>query len=1246
MNNTKVVVKKLDEKIGIYYNIYSKELSNINKSFIIEYDVIPRNCDLYIYCKGDDVDMINENKLFAVQNNKLFGMCKLNGNYDSYNIGIIIKNCVVGSSVDIYRFNILSTSDKSLIKGNVCTNNTKLYSSATFSVNKIEPFGIKQICSVERYTFMSKYFRSYNITNKNLPVLIIGVYENINVLEQHDGLIVLVWIEEDCSKISELLEYIENKKKTIVNFSTSDKSYKMLKKFKINSDMFDLEKFQQVKKVAEKSNVIHFDTPIKKIQNNETLVEQTNEKQTNEKQTNEKQLNIKSNEFVNCIYTDNLKHYVIEPLKQRFPEFTITSDNSMINNKCLISILFNGTDKHIDKMVKHNIKIVSNGIPKDDNVKYYKWSTIDDIITHITNANIDNFTLEISKFKNILFIATDYPGYGGSSTNSYNLINHFSKLGHKTYGLFLSEGDHIETNNKSYENISIVSTTTCIKHPNSDVNFKNIKILRKLDHILPKDIILNYFDNKIDLVVLRNYCDVDILKKYFNCPYYFLVPGLFGSKLDKKLEDIGSKTSMYMHVQQDILSTITKSTKIFVNGWVTQNILLKYYNINTNILYFNEILPTAFDTNNESESKKILYGNNRKYLLGVVISDFTRKIKNVKDIITIFEMYPLENKIAIGKNSNCLSYIPNTTCIDNIDNNEVRHYMSDIKILLNTSFYEGYSNVLVEGLHSGCKVLKYKYYKKQFDYDVEDINDMINNINIIKDAKPAVFGIWETGKLTYVEKLCVNSYIKNGFNFTLYTYENIDDNDIIFSQMSIINANTIMEYSAYKKNKNLLKFMILYNGGGIYTDMSMVWMTNKNIVAPYLFVKNKNDDNVDERFIKSPAKSNIIKDYIDILSSSNQKKKSLKDLIKQYELLSFLDEYKNFFAYDNVNISNSINNVELSESICGIYIDKKITDINKFEFGSKYLHLLSKYYFKLSVFCCATNPLESGYPIYESVASFINVADEIIVIYGRDENESEEELLKMSNKIKLIKTNSWPVDWSYNVMTEHFNIGLNSCTGDIAFKFDIDFICRCDDLGNHDEFREKIFSNIEKFHVIQIPRINYLIGGYFSYCKNIGPYAINKYLLEKDKKKYYIGVKGYCNTICIEDTYNEAIIEEDKFAIMNYDCTFMNLDQYIDKQYRWFMAYFKQFKTLSKFNIDIDTVEDKNKLLTFCQDRMKIKRTNIYINKGYDENPSIIRERIKNLTDDKFGKSCFLSNTSSLLKIYKDTADKYAKGLK
>ena len=99
----------------------------------------------------------------------------------------------------------------------------------------------------------------------------------------------------------------------------------------------------------------------------------------------------------------------------------------------------------------------------------------------------------MKRFKNILFVCGDYPGYGGAATNCNNLQEYYKNKGHNTYGFYYN----FETgSNAKYETSKdyIIDDLEKIKN----INFKP------------------------ELIILKSPCAYD-LKKIFNCPVYYLI---------------------------------------------------------------------------------------------------------------------------------------------------------------------------------------------------------------------------------------------------------------------------------------------------------------------------------------------------------------------------------------------------------------------------------------------------------------------------------------------------------------------------------------------------------------------------------------------------------------------------------------------------------------------------------------------------------------------------------------------------
>jgi glycosyltransferase involved in cell wall biosynthesis len=275
---------------------------------------------------------------------------------------------------------------------------------------------------------------------------------------------------------------------------------------------------------------------------------------------------------------------------------------------------------------------------------------------------------------------------------------------------------------------------------------------------------------------------------------------------------------------------------------------------------------------------------------------------------------------------------------------------------------------------------------------------------------------------------------------------------------------------------------------------------------------------------------------------------------------------------------------------------------------------------KISFFTTATEPFK--YPIIESIKSIIPLADEIIIIYGREEYESEKQLLELSPIIKIIHTNKWNEKWKYDTMTEHLNIGLDNCSGDICIKFDIDFI-----FGSND--KEKFIDQIKKtrnrYHVYYLPRINFMNKKYGSIYKK-GLYAINATLLRKDNKKFKIKIKNYTNTIIINESYNQYIISDKEMYVYNFDCTFMDKETLKKKYFYWYNAYNLYYGNLELFDLLTSDLNDTTNLMNkIISKKIKKIKTKLDFNEfiKIEKYPDIIQEKINNLDETQYGYNYF-----------------------
>ena len=327
-------------------------------------------------------------------------------------------------------------------------------------------------------------------------------------------------------------------------------------------------------------------------------------------------------------------------------------------------------EEELNRIIQDNDIIQDTGIIKK-NIDMYNLNYLNSENFTTIKKNINNFDKIISKFKNILFICGDYPGYGGAATNCNKLQQYYKSKGHQVYGFYYNYERGL---NAKYEQ-------------NEDY------IIDDLDKI-------NKVIFKPDLIILKSPCHLNF-KKIFNCPVYYLIGGIYTNSLDKYYYDIKDKKEQDKYINICVINSIKKSTMAFTNSSHTKEILKRYYNLNTKIFY-SSFVP--FQNETPIIDKNF---NNRKYDYGLIVSNFDRKIKNVDESIDFLK--DKKNVILIGKNSNKYKDF-GFECIDLVEPIEMKYYYKQIKYIVQDSFYESCSNVKIEGLFNGCKIHEKKLF--------------------------------------------------------------------------------------------------------------------------------------------------------------------------------------------------------------------------------------------------------------------------------------------------------------------------------------------------------------------------------------------------------------------------------------------------------------------------------------------------------------------------------------------------------
>ena len=610
---------------------------------------------------------------------------------------------------------------------------------------------------------------------------------------------------------------------------------------------------------------------------------------------------------------------IVEQVKKQFPQIEFIHSSNIkaryekmpsIYADCFIGLRLTNNDGNantVQELEAMNIPVVHNHSDYG-----LKWKTVADIVNHInendyikrifTNCkkydfytlnnidsnvlsnvekNIEIFNQVISQYKKILFICTDYPGFGGAATNCYELQQYYEKKGHNCYGFYYN-----------YDKTNKYNVTK------SNYQVGNINNLSKLSF-------------KPDLIIVKSFVTYN-LQQRFKCPIFYLVGGIYLNSLDKYYYDI-EKPEQNKYINKYVLEQINNSTYTFVNSGHTQELLKKNYNIDS-YLFYSSFVPFLNKSVTNSSEREF---ENRKYDYGLIVSDFNRPIKNIQTSIDYLKNKEEKEKIVlIGKNSHKYKS-HGFECIDLVEHNKMEQYYKDIKCIVQDSFYESCSNVKIEALMSGCKIEKkivfishelpnyggsatncyamFKYYSKYF-----------NSKCIFIDS------------LNYFSSLDKSEYNKKFYDINII-YHNEDVNKKLLEYINrtdiIILRSPQVPFTKninFKLLKEISKIIISIFGGGLrnnfYKSINKI-NSEQFLSGDYSSIYNKNHNVIDiKELTENENYMNVIKisDYVS--TNTNLYDKIFKTVFKNKYIGNYLFSSINKSTYDVCTYKNNSSN--------------------------------------------------------------------------------------------------------------------------------------------------------------------------------------------------------------------------------------------------------------------------------------------------------------------------------------------------
>ena len=187
--------------------------------------------------------------------------------------------------------------------------------------------------------------------------------------------------------------------------------------------------------------------------------------------------------------------------------------------------------------------------------------------------------------------------------------------------------------------------------------------------------------------------------------------------------------------------------------------------------------------------------------------------------------------------------------------------------------------------------------------------------------------LWIGPSLSKLEQLCLKSFIDNGHEFHLYTYEHVDNipKDVIIKDGNeILYKSEIFRYQngSVAAFSNLFRLALLFKKGGIWVDTDVI------CVKPFIFEdeivimsepdKYYNENIITSCFIKLPQNSLVAKTGMDI--QKEHKKLILSGQMKWSSGPITIKELVEKFNLDN--------NVKTWQTVCSCNWDHSISLLN------------------------------------------------------------------------------------------------------------------------------------------------------------------------------------------------------------------------------------------------------------------------------------------------------------------------------
>src|SRR2546421_1648501 len=176
------------------------------------------------------------------------------------------------------------------------------------------------------------------------------------------------------------------------------------------------------------------------------------------------------------------------------------------------------------------------------------------------------------------------------------------------------------------------------------------------------------------------------------------------------------------------------------------------------------------------------------------------------------------------------------------------------------------------------------------------------------ESNRIIQGLWIGSELSVMERLSINSFLRNGHEYHLYTYNdlpNVPDGIVIRDANEILPASKIFQYRdrpSYAGFANHFRYQLLFEQGGWWADADVVCLRPFDFAEDYVFASEAfpgQPMRVNNNVIKSPVRSEIMANATRVCEAKKPDQlvwgetgpKLLSELVREYRLDKYQKPY-------------------------------------------------------------------------------------------------------------------------------------------------------------------------------------------------------------------------------------------------------------------------------------------------------------------------------------------------------------------